>query len=118
MCEFCENIDDGVRCEKVLCGGRAKLIAYKNISFSLSIDGSKGLFINFCPICGRDLREKGEKTEKIICKTNPKCEYNPEECIYAIGCIERVKALDENGHEYMKDKRFYKCASDKCKKGE
>ncbi len=63
MCEFCENIDDSVRCEKVLCGGRAKLIAYKNISFSLSIDGGKGLFIYFCPICGRDLRS--EENERI-----------------------------------------------------
>ena len=58
MCEFCENIPDVARYERVLCGGRAKLIAYKNISFSLSIDDSKGLFINFCPICGRDLRSE------------------------------------------------------------
>jgi len=58
MCKFCENIPNLARYEKVMCGGRIKIVTYKNISFALTIDGSEGLNIRFCPICGRDLREE------------------------------------------------------------
>lgn len=55
MCEFCENIPNLARYEKVVCDGRVKLVTYKNISFTLTIDGKEGLFIKFCPMCGREL---------------------------------------------------------------
>lgn len=32
---------------------------YKNISFTLTIDGKEGLFIKFCPMCGRELCHSG-----------------------------------------------------------
>ena len=121
MCEFCDK-------GKALVIGKTddvgiaikyprRLIAY---GYDIHGMGKNGIDvkINFCPICGRDLREKGKKTEKIICRTNPKCEYNPEECFYAIVCRERVKVLDENGYEHTEEKRFWRCAYDKCEKGE
>ena len=61
MCEFCENIPNLARNEKVVSDGRVKLVTYKNISFTLTIDGKEGLFIKFCPMCGRELRSEEDE---------------------------------------------------------
>lgn len=56
-CEFCDNIPDISKYEKILNDGTLKIAVYKDICWGLTINGSEGLNINFCPICGRDLRE-------------------------------------------------------------
>lgn len=59
MCVFCENISDVAKYE-FKNDGNVKIATYKNISFSLTIDGKIGFNIWFCPICGRKLDDEKE----------------------------------------------------------
>lgn len=58
-CKFCEKIPDVAKYE-FKNDGNFKIATYKKISFSLTIDGEYGIFIFFCPICGRKLEEEKE----------------------------------------------------------
>ena len=111
MCEYCDGREK--RIENGFTYGNAH-IAKTNFgyTYSLRYDNSaneygEGAFeINYCPICGRRLTEE-EKDPINICKTNPDCEHNPEDCGFSINCT----TIEDS----IQGKESYVCGFEPCK---
>lgn len=119
MCEFCKNIGIGIPDWDFLTpdeNGRTpsgveieirKIVGKRALVFTNSANeyGAGALNINYCPICGKRLT-KEEKDPLNICKTNPDCDHNPEECGFSINCT----TIEDS----IQGKESYVCGFEPC----
>jgi len=62
MCKYCEPVIDGIFTEPLISGScscySTEVYIFKDKLKSREYDGEDEIKINYCPMCGRNLKEK------------------------------------------------------------